>query len=67
MRTEAELRVVGTQALLHALGEYDAERYIALVSREGFDYTVWQRTLWPDAKVEEFSTKAMDTRRRGQL
>ena len=66
MRTEAELRVAGTQALLQALGEYDAERYIALVSREGFDYTVWQRELWPDAGVEELSARAMDAQRRGQ-
>ncbi len=66
MRTEAELRVAGTQALLQALGGYDAERYIALVTREGFDYTVWQRGLWSDTTVEDLSAKAMESLRRGQ-
>lgn len=61
--TDTELRVAGIEALLNALGEIDTERFIALLLREPFDYTVWQRTLWADKSVEEISAAAMAARR----
>ncbi|OEU79505.1 MAG: hypothetical protein BA872_00925 [Desulfobacterales bacterium C00003060] len=33
---------------------------ISLIIRQPFDYTKWQRDLWPDESVEELSKKAME-------
>lgn len=38
-KTDTELRLDGAEALIRALGEVDAEGYIALMLREPFDYT----------------------------
>jgi len=52
------------EALIAALGEVQAEKFITLILREPFDYTEWQRTLWNEKTVEEISRMAMDRRRR---
>lgn len=57
--TDTELRINGITALIAALGEVQAERFISLVLREPFDYTQWQRQLWQDKSLEELSTMAM--------
>ena len=63
MKTDAEIRTSGLQALVDALGAVEAERFIALVLREPFDYTAWQRDLWPGSSVAEVSSAAMELRR----
>ena len=50
-------------ALIAALGEVHAEKFVTLVNREPFDYTAWQRKLWTDKSVEEISKMAMERRR----
>ncbi|NIR58474.1 MAG: hypothetical protein GWO02_02605 [Gammaproteobacteria bacterium] len=62
MITDAEIRIEGMKALVEALGEVQAERFIALLLREPFDYTKWQRRLWNDKSVEEISRAAMQQR-----
>lgn len=59
MITDTELRVKGVEALMASLGSVGAERFIALIQREPFDYTKWQRALWEDQSVEEISRAAM--------
>jgi hypothetical protein len=49
--------------LVAALGDVEAEKFIALIRREPFDYTRWQRGLWPDKSVEQISEAAMKLRR----
>ena len=61
MITDTEVRVKGVQALTNSLGSVGAERFIALIQREPFDYTKWQRTLWEDQSIEEISNAAMKT------
>jgi hypothetical protein len=63
MITDEELKVQGVRALIAALGDVEAERFVSLLSRTPFDYTKWQATLWPDAGVEELSREAMRARR----
>lgn len=63
MTTDTEVRIRGFQALVEALGTVEAERFIALILREPFDYTNWQRHLWPDRSVDEISKAAMTLRR----
>ncbi|HQJ11280.1 MAG TPA: hypothetical protein PKY49_05430, partial [Anaerolineae bacterium] len=52
----------GLETLIRALGELNAERFIALLLREPFDYTKWQRDLWQDEDVAELSAQAMRRR-----
>jgi len=63
MITDEELKVQGVRALIAALGDVEAARFVSLLTRSPFDYTKWQATLWPDAGVEELSREAMRARR----
>jgi len=65
MITDEELKVQGMRALIAALGDVEAERFVSLLTRATFDYTKWQASLWPDAEVEELSREAMRWRREG--
>jgi len=66
MITDTEIKATGFRALVAALGDVQAEKFIALIQREPFDYTRWQRTLWPDKSIEEISQAAMRQRRESQ-
>ncbi len=67
MITDSEIRIAGVRALVEALGDVQAERFLALMLREPFDYTKWQRTLWPDRDIEEISRAAMKRRQDSHL
>lgn len=58
MKTEAEVRMMGMQALIAALGLVEAERFLAFVSRDKFDYTEWRRTGLPDMSIDDIATAA---------
>lgn len=58
MRTEEKIKQKGMEALLKELGDVDAEIFIKMLIREPFDYTQWQRNLWPDKDVRTLSEKA---------
>lgn len=62
MLTDTEIKATGVDALVTALGEVQAEKFIALIQREPFDYTQWRRTLWKDRSIEELSQAAMKQR-----
>ncbi len=64
MLTDTELKIEGMRALAQALGDVQAERFITLILREPFDYTKWQRNLWPDKSIEEISQSAMQLRKK---
>ena len=66
MFTDTQIKTVGFRALVAALGDVQAEKFIALIQREPFDYTQWQRTLWTEKGVEEISQAAMKHRRADQ-
>lgn len=55
MITDTEIKTTGFRALVAALGDVQAEKFIALIQREPFDYTRWQQTLWSDKSIEEIS------------
>lgn len=63
MIADTEVRIKGLKALINALGEVDAERFISLIMREPFDYTKWHRSLWADKSVTEISNHAMQFRK----
>jgi len=58
MKTEAEIRMKGMQALISALGLVEAERFLVAVSRDKFDYTEWRRTGLPEMSIEEIAAAA---------
>ncbi len=63
MISDTEIKLQGLEALINALGEVQAERFISLVMRdEAFDYTTWQQKLWQNKSVEEISQAAMKYR-----
>jgi hypothetical protein len=62
MITDEELKVQGVRALITALGDVEAERFVSLLTRAPFDYTKWQQQLWPEVGVEQLSREAMRLR-----
>lgn len=63
MTAETILKLDGMKALTGALGDVDAERFIALIQRDPFDYTAWQKDLWPGKSIAEISSAAVQSRK----
>ncbi|QEP44604.1 hypothetical protein D5085_16575 [Ectothiorhodospiraceae bacterium BW-2] len=58
--TDTEIRLRGMELLANGLGEVEAERFIALMMREPFDYTQWRQNNLPqETSVAELSRLAM--------
>jgi hypothetical protein len=64
MATDREIRLKGFKALSNALGPVHAERFIALILKEPFDYTEWQKDLFEGKSIEELSAAATAARQR---
>ena len=48
MITDTEIKQKGVQILSQYLGDVEAERFIALIQREPFDYTKWHQNMDDD-------------------
>ena len=59
MITDTEIKLKGLDILVKNLGEVATERFIALIMKEKFDYTKWQRNLFPDIDIKTLSRQAM--------
>ena len=66
MLGDTEIKATEVRALVAALGDDQAAKFIALIQREPFDYTQWHRTLWPGMSIEEISRAAMKHRQAEQ-
>ncbi len=64
MRTDAEIRAEGIHLLTHGLGFVEAERFIALINRERFDYTKWRENQWQGETVASLTQQARQLRER---
>ena len=62
MITDTEIKTKGFEVLARHLGDIEAERFVALIQREPFDYTKWRRDLDEDLSLEEISRRAMALR-----
>lgn len=62
MITDTEIKIKGYQVLMQHLGNVEAERFIALIQREPFDYTKWRQDMDEELSIEEISRKAMALR-----
>jgi hypothetical protein len=58
MKTDAEIRFTGMQALIAALGLVKAERFLAAVSRDKFNYTEWRKTGLPEMSIAALAREA---------
>ena len=57
-KTDSVIRQEGMNILLEKLGMVDAERFISLMIREPFDYTVWRADLFDNMSLAELASKA---------
>ncbi len=64
MITDTEIKLKGIQVLSKYLGDVEAERFIALIQREPFDYTKWRQGLDEELSIVEISHKVMILRER---
>lgn len=62
MLTDIEIKRKGLKALIESLGNLNAEKFISLMIKEPFDYTTWQKKLWPDKTIKDLSREAMQHR-----
>ena len=62
MITDTEIKVKGIQILAQYLGDVEAERFVALIQREPFDYTKWRQEIDEELSIEEISRRAMALR-----
>ena len=60
MRTDTEIKMAGFELLSKNLGMVEAERFIALIQREKFDYTKWRENLFNGLSGEDLSKRAME-------
>lgn len=58
-KSDSVLKLEGMNILIKELGEVDAERFIALIIKEPFNYTKWQENLFEGENVKDLSEKAM--------
>ena len=63
---DTELKIMGFEILSRHLGLVEAERFVALIQRDRFDYTAWRQTLFAELSGEEISRQAMVLHRRKQ-
>lgn len=59
MATDTEIKQKGYNALKKELGDLDMERFISLIIKDPFDYTVWQKNLFNEKELTELSNEAM--------
>jgi len=65
MITDTEIKMKGLRILAEHLGTIEAERFIALILREPFDYTKWRQGLDEELSLEEISRRAAAARAKG--
>ena len=64
MITDTEIKLKGFDTLIKNLGEVTAERFIALIIKDKFDYTKWQKKLFPNIEIKTLSQQAMIMRKK---
>jgi hypothetical protein len=63
MITDAEIKQKGIHILAQYLGDVEAERFVALMQRDRFDYTQFRQDMDEGLSIDEISAKAMALRK----
>ncbi len=66
MMNDTEIQSRGMKLLSELMGLVEAERFVALVQRDSFDYTQWRENNLPSGTVAEVSAAAMAEWNRNQ-
>ena len=64
MITDTEIKSKGFELLARYLGDVEAERFVALIQREPFDYTKWRQGIDEELSLREISQRAMAQRQK---
>jgi hypothetical protein len=64
MRSDTVLRTEAMAVLLDVFGAIDAERFVAMIKKDTFDYTEWQRDLWSGKSINELHMMATEFERK---
>ncbi len=59
MNSTVEIMDTGFACLVERLGVVDAERFIAMIKRESFDYTVWRKEYFKNKSLDEIREEAI--------
>ncbi len=59
MKSDEEIRQEGMRVLIRSLGSVEAERFVASIGKDRFNYTEWRRTALPETDVVELSQRAV--------
>ena len=54
-----ELMNRGMRCLIEQLGNVEAQRFVAAIMRENFDYTKWRQEHFPEMTSEAFNAAAV--------
>ena len=57
--SDNELTMRGLNLLKAEFGPVDAERFVYVMTRDGFDYTEWQRNLFKGETLRSLGEKMM--------
>ena len=57
--SDNELTMMGMNLLKAEFGPVDAERFVYVMTRDGFDYTEWQKDLFKGETVRSLGEKIM--------
>ena len=60
MNNAVEIIDMGFACLVEKLGIVDAERFVAMIKRDNFDYTIWRREYFDKMDLEQISTEAVE-------
>lgn len=60
MNSEVKIMDAGFACLVERLGVVDAERFVAMIKRDSFDYTIWRREYFDKMDIEQISTEATE-------
>ncbi len=60
MNNAVEIMDIGFACLVEKLGVVNAERFIAMIKRDSFDYTIWRKEYFKDMDLEEIRKEAVD-------
>ena len=57
MKTDAAIKQEGLKVLREKMGMVDMERFIVLLNREKFDYTIWRKEVFENMSIDELAQK----------
>ena len=59
MNNSVEIMDMGFACLVEKLGIVDAERFVAMIKRDNFDYTIWRREYFDKMDLDQISAETV--------